>query len=268
MIPVSARPSGGRPFAFSAAAPPLRIRAATSFLTKLFLSVFFAVALPAAASAKCLSVLNEGGAAYWVNSCSVPVSVNWNDQGDCTNWSCSDSVGPNSRETADVKGDVKWCECQGDECSVFGPPPCKTSRAEPDDQQSQDVGELKQHLLDEKKKSTLNDQARHASEEELQAEEQDNIRRYNEIQATQERKQLEEQQRASPPVAPPQRSELPSCSGRITGYFQGRPVTYDQCIASYEHNWCGDHDIQACYHGAVAHGGPCLPIPCKNNPYQ
>jgi hypothetical protein len=268
MIPVSTRPSDARSLAFSAAAPALKIRTATNFLTKFFVFVFFAAALPAAASATCLSILNENGVTYWVNHCSVPVSVNWNDQGDCTHWNCSDGVGPNSRETTDVKGDVKWCECQGDECLVFGPPPCKASFAEPDDQQSQDVGELKQHLLDEEKKSSISDQKRLEAEEELQAEEQDNIRRYNEIQATREREQSEQQRRTPPPVALPQRSELPSCSGRITGHYQGRPVTYDQCIASYEHNWCGDHDIQACYRGAVAHGGPCLPIPCRNTPYQ
>lgn len=187
MIPVSTRPSTARLFAFFAAESPLKIRTAANFLTTLFVSTFFAAALPAAASATCLSVLNENGVTYWVNHCSVPVSVNWNDEGDCTNWNCSDSVGPNSRETTDVKGDVNWCECQGDECSVFGPPPCKASLAEPDDQQSQDVDELKQHLLDEKKKSALNDQTRRASEEELQAEEQDNIRRYSEIQAAQEK---------------------------------------------------------------------------------
>jgi hypothetical protein len=73
------------------------------------------------ASATCLSIERGSGVSFWVNSCPVHVNVNWSDQGSCRNWSCSDGVNANSRETESFIGRVDWCECQGLSCYAHGP---------------------------------------------------------------------------------------------------------------------------------------------------
>jgi hypothetical protein len=73
--------------------------------------VFGAIALftPQAAFATCLQA-SRGGWTGWVNNCNYPIWVNWNDNNNCGNWSCSDRVGGNSRSSATIGNNVQWCE--------------------------------------------------------------------------------------------------------------------------------------------------------------
>jgi hypothetical protein len=61
----------------------------------------------------CLSVYFDGPTAYWLNHCPYAVSVRWDDQAKCMNWSCQSEVAANARSTAEISGHVRWCECQG-----------------------------------------------------------------------------------------------------------------------------------------------------------
>lgn len=61
----------------------------------------------------CLSVYYNGTAAYWLNHCAHSVSVRWDDEAKCQNWSCLDEVPANTRSTAPISGHVRWCECPG-----------------------------------------------------------------------------------------------------------------------------------------------------------
>jgi hypothetical protein len=61
----------------------------------------------------CLSVHYDGPAAYWLNNCSYTVSVRWDDDGKCQNWSCQDEVPANARSPATISRHARWCECPG-----------------------------------------------------------------------------------------------------------------------------------------------------------
>jgi len=61
----------------------------------------------------CLNVYYDGDAAYWLNHCPYPVSVRWNDEAKCRNWSCIDEVPANARSTAAISRHARWCECRG-----------------------------------------------------------------------------------------------------------------------------------------------------------
>jgi hypothetical protein len=61
----------------------------------------------------CLSVYYNGTAAYWLNHCAYSVTVRWDDEAKCRNWSCVDEVPANTRSTAAISGHVRWCECPG-----------------------------------------------------------------------------------------------------------------------------------------------------------
>lgn len=61
----------------------------------------------------CLSIHYDGDTAYWLNHCSYPVSVRWDDEGKCQNWSCVDEVPANSQSTAAISRHARWCECPG-----------------------------------------------------------------------------------------------------------------------------------------------------------
>src|SRR5579863_4321333 len=61
----------------------------------------------------CLSIHYDGDAAYWLNHCPYPVSVRWDDEAKCRNWSCQDEVPANTRSTAAISGHPRWCECAG-----------------------------------------------------------------------------------------------------------------------------------------------------------
>jgi len=69
----------------------------------------FSTLSPRQAHATCLTA-ERGSWTGWVNHCSVPVWVNWDDDNSCDGWSCSDSVGPNRRSTATIGSNVRWCE--------------------------------------------------------------------------------------------------------------------------------------------------------------
>jgi hypothetical protein len=61
----------------------------------------------------CLSIHYDGAAAYWLNHCSYPVSVRWDDEDKCQNWSCLDEVPANTRSSAAISRHPRWCECPG-----------------------------------------------------------------------------------------------------------------------------------------------------------
>jgi len=61
----------------------------------------------------CLSIHYDGDAAYWLNHCPYPVSVRWDDEAKCQNWSCQDEVPANTRSTAAISRHPRWCECAG-----------------------------------------------------------------------------------------------------------------------------------------------------------
>ncbi len=73
----------------------------------------FSPMTPFRPSTTCLSVHDDGVAAYWLNHCPYPVSVRWNDDAKCPNWSCVDQVPANERLTAAISRHVRWCECRG-----------------------------------------------------------------------------------------------------------------------------------------------------------
>jgi hypothetical protein len=61
----------------------------------------------------CLSIAHDGDTAYWLNHCPYPVSVRWNDEAKCQNWSCVVEVPANTRSTAAISRHARWCECPG-----------------------------------------------------------------------------------------------------------------------------------------------------------
>jgi|SRR5579871_6337228 hypothetical protein len=61
----------------------------------------------------CLSVYYNGATAYWLNHCPYAVSVRWDDEAKCRNWSCVEEVPADSRSTATISRHVRWCECRG-----------------------------------------------------------------------------------------------------------------------------------------------------------
>ena len=61
----------------------------------------------------CLTILHDGDAAYWRNHCPYSVSVRWEDDAKCQNWSCTDQVPANERSAAAISRFARWCECQG-----------------------------------------------------------------------------------------------------------------------------------------------------------
>jgi hypothetical protein len=61
----------------------------------------------------CLSIHYDGDAAYWLNHCSYPVSVRWEDEAKCQNWSCQDEIPANARSAAAISRHARWCECPG-----------------------------------------------------------------------------------------------------------------------------------------------------------
>jgi hypothetical protein len=88
---------------------------------RMILFALFLTAISSAANATCLSLQRNGSSTFWINNCSTTVNVNWTDQGVCSRWSCSDSIGPRGRSIASIKGSVSWCECQGTGCEAKGP---------------------------------------------------------------------------------------------------------------------------------------------------
>ncbi len=62
----------------------------------------------------CLTIHYDGDAAYWLNHCSYPVAVRWDDEAKCQNWSCQDEVPANTRSTAPISRHARWCECPGE----------------------------------------------------------------------------------------------------------------------------------------------------------
>jgi hypothetical protein len=74
-----------------------------------------------AEAAACLSLEYDGIEDHWVNQCTTPVTVNWNDAGHCKNWACTTTVPPKGRQNSGkFVGRVTWCECSGEGCSVRG----------------------------------------------------------------------------------------------------------------------------------------------------
>ena len=61
----------------------------------------------------CLTIADDGDTAYWLNHCSYLVSVRWNDEAKCRNWSCTVEVPANTRSTAAISRHARWCECAG-----------------------------------------------------------------------------------------------------------------------------------------------------------
>ena len=59
----------------------------------------------------CLSVYYNGTEAYWLNHCTYSVTVRWDDDAKCQNWSCLDEVPANARSTATISRHARWCEC-------------------------------------------------------------------------------------------------------------------------------------------------------------
>jgi hypothetical protein len=212
-------------------------------LRTLVLCFALLVSFGSSANARCLSILTSNFVSYWVNGCSVSIYVNWSDQGDCSDWSCSDHVGPNSRETESMRGKVDWCECQGDTCFVHGPHPCRTDTVQPGDQETQQDRDLEQSLQDAKQKAAANEN--NAAEEELKHEEQDNINRANEIRAAQEqerrREEIERLERSTHEHSdnqPRQTHPASTCKD---------PQRYNKCVAG---------DLLQDY---VGQGGSCSP---------
>lgn len=83
-------------------------------------SIPFHPLVPFQPGGKCLSIYSAGETAYWLNHCSYPISVRWDDNDKCKNWSCLDEVAANARSTATISRFVRWCECRGtkETCNV------------------------------------------------------------------------------------------------------------------------------------------------------
>jgi hypothetical protein len=70
----------------------------------------------------CLSVYYDGDAAYWFNHCTHAVSVRWDDEAKCRNWSCQSEIPANARSEGTISRHVRWCECAGELASCHLPP--------------------------------------------------------------------------------------------------------------------------------------------------
>src|SRR5882724_3459958 len=76
------------------------------------------------AEAACLTFNDNGSNAWWQNNCSFVVGVSWTSDV-CNNWSCTDYVRPNGRQSINQGQDgVNWRECRGTACT----PRCKDAR--------------------------------------------------------------------------------------------------------------------------------------------
>lgn len=76
-------------------------------------SIPFRAITPFKPGAKCLSVYSVGDVAYWLNHCPYSISVRWDDNAKCQNWSCLEEIPANARSAAAISRFVRWCECQG-----------------------------------------------------------------------------------------------------------------------------------------------------------
>lgn len=65
------------------------------------------------AQASCLYIDRNDIYHSFVNTCSVGIDFDFNDEGSCAGWSCSGYVNAGGRfSTGGVTGDVDWVECR------------------------------------------------------------------------------------------------------------------------------------------------------------
>ena len=76
-------------------------------------SIPFRSIAPFQSGGKCLSIYSVGDGAYWLNHCSYPIAVRWDDNSKCKNWSCTEDIPANARSKAAISRFVRWCECKG-----------------------------------------------------------------------------------------------------------------------------------------------------------
>ena len=68
---------------------------------------------PLQPSETCLTVHHDGLSTYWLNHCPYAVTVRWNDDGKCRDWSCQSEIPASARLPAAISTHLRWCECRG-----------------------------------------------------------------------------------------------------------------------------------------------------------